>query len=229
MNVIKKMFFIAACFVFCMPCSVVMVNPLYPLLIRLYDDSRDNRVSDRSQTTAFDRKVERYDRREDRAVESRDTRSDRSFGDRRDRDSFSRDGRQDRRSNERFERWVTGNVESIVLLQLYVKKLAVWLRADLLLHSTHNVTPLEGHIWLTNASNVLSKGHNLFQPFAKWVVQVVISKSSACSYTVKNILWPIIFYLLYRLVDSIFIPMWPLMKSRHTQVNLIEWKWGIIW
>lgn len=94
------------CFV-CMHCFVVMVIPLYPLLIRLYDDSRDNRMSDRSETTAFDRKVERYDRREDRSMDSRDNRSDRSFGDRRDRDNFSRDSRPERRSTERFERLVT--------------------------------------------------------------------------------------------------------------------------
>lgn len=91
------------CFV-CMYCFVVMVISLYLLFIRLYDDSRDNRMFDRSEIIVFDRKVERYDRREDRFMDFRDNRIDRSFGDRRDRDNFSRDSRLERRSIERFER-----------------------------------------------------------------------------------------------------------------------------
>lgn len=91
------------CFV-CMYCFVVMVISLYLLFIRLYDDSRDNRMFDRSEIIVFDRKVERYDRREDRFMDFRDNRIDRSFGDRRDRDNFSRDSRLERRSTERFER-----------------------------------------------------------------------------------------------------------------------------
>lgn len=93
------------CFV-CMYCFVVMVISLYLLFIRLYDDSRDNRMFDRSEIIVFDRKVERYDRREDRFMDFRDNRIDRSFGDRRDRDNFSRDSRLERRSIERFERLV---------------------------------------------------------------------------------------------------------------------------
>lgn len=93
------------CFV-CMYCFVVMVISLYLLFIRLYDDSRDNRMFDRSEIIVFDRKVERYDRREDRFMDFRDNRIDRSFGDRRDRDNFSRDSRLERRSTERFERLV---------------------------------------------------------------------------------------------------------------------------
>lgn len=84
-------------------CTIYILKCLVANIYRFNDrdNQRDSRYDRGNASDNFERKVERYDRRDTRNVDS-----SRSFDDRRDRtDRPQRDtGRDDRRNDDRFDR-----------------------------------------------------------------------------------------------------------------------------